>query len=135
MYKLLTSYSILLILLNNFIDIRFINLHLLTYICLLGGIYVWIVKKKQIIPILYYKYEVDGILLPFFNIITHVVPFLYVWIYVTKNKNNLLQTYLVLLLYMCLLNPYKEYLIYEYNEKLLVTIYLLIFIFIFYVYY
>jgi hypothetical protein len=105
MIQFLTFQTCLLVLLKMYYNVEFINLHFLTLFVFFGGCYIAYVKQFIIIQ----KIDIGQRELIFFNLPFHILPFLYIWKTNTLNKNNLLETYLYLLVYYNLFNPSKIY--------------------------
>lgn len=135
MFKLLTFYTLTLIIINYLYDIHVLNLHYLTMLCFIGGTYIALFKQFQMISLMNNKYEIKQQTYYWMNILFHVLPLLYVWYYIPKNKNNLILTYITVFLYIIICNPYKQYFIVTYKEKITITIFLSLMTYVFHQYY
>jgi hypothetical protein len=105
MIHYLTIQTCCLVLLKAFYGLDFINLHFLTIVVFFGGCYLTYVKEFVIID----RYDVGQQELIISNFPLHILPFLYIWKTYELNKNNLLETYLYLLIYFYVFNPNNIY--------------------------
>lgn len=110
MIQFLTLQTVCLVLIKRIYNVDTLNLHFLTLILLLGGGYITFVKQFIVV-----KYgengqiDISGRLLSLFNVMFHVLPFLYVWICLDTNRTMLLETYLYLLCYFYVFKPHDVY--------------------------
>jgi hypothetical protein len=93
-------------------NIEVLNLHFLTFLVLLGGCYITFVK--QFLVFRYYdenQIDVSGRILTIFNILFHILPFLYIWLTSQPDRTMLLETYSYIICYYYLFDPRKVYFI------------------------
>lgn len=119
MIEFLTFQTFVLVLIKYFYDIDIVNLHLLTTIVLFGGFYLTYVKEFLVVM----NYDITGRSLQIMNILYHFLPFWIIWTEYKLNKQNYLETILLILIYMVIFRPKKVY--YIRNKEYLALLMLL----------
>jgi hypothetical protein len=112
MIEFLTFQTFILVSLKYVYNIEVLNLHFLTFLVLLGGCYITFVK--QFLVFRYYdenQIDVSGRILTIFNILFHILPFLYIWLTSQPDRTMLLETYSYIICYYYLFDPRKVYFI------------------------
>lgn len=121
MIQFLTFQTLVLIFLKSFFNIEFVNLHLLTFIVLVGGFYLTYVKEF----IVFMNKDLSGISLQLSNILIHFLPFLYVWKTFDVHKNYIIETITMFTVYIYVFKPKKVYYI---KDKEMLRLYGLFFV-------
>lgn len=101
-----TMHMIIFIILYRCFNMKIINLHFLTVLVCIGGLYITFIQNKLVLE------ELDIIIsdrwLVITNIIFHIFPFLYIWSEYKIDKGRWIETGIYLVLYFGLGNRLNE---------------------------